>query len=63
MLAIFLGPELTGSDTSIFLGVIESWPSRTQVMTLKGKTHIMVKVKIKQNGRVSLLKAICGYGY
>ena len=50
------------SDASVFLVVIESLPNRTQVMTLKGKTHIIVIMKIKHYGRVSLLKAVCGYG-
>lgn len=62
-MAVFFGPELTVSDTSVFLVVIESLPNRTQVMTLEGKTHIIVIMKIKHYGRVSLLKAICGYGY
>lgn len=62
-MAVFFGPELTVSDASVFLVVIESLPNRTQVMTLKGKTHIIVIMKIKHYGGVSLLKAICGYGY
>ena len=39
LMAVFFGPELTVSDASVFLVVIESLPNRTQVMTLKGKTH------------------------
>lgn len=46
-MAVFFGPELTVSDTSVFLVVIESLPNRTQVMTLKGKTHIIIIMKIK----------------